>query len=104
MIEVFQGDNFTLEFEMTDGFFPNNGKWFCQIVDNKPEQTPPIELWESISGTNINKITVDLSAGERTPSRDYVPYKWYIRFTLLDANNKQTTVLQEELNIKEIYH
>jgi hypothetical protein len=102
MIEVFQGDDFTLEFEMTDGIFPNDGSYLCAIVNDMPKQTPNFEVFDLIP-SNTNKIKVNLSAKNLTPSKKYAPFKWYIRFTLRDNNLKQTTVLQEELYVKELH-
>lgn len=104
MIEVFQGDNFTLEFENIEGNF-SSGSYFCDIVTDKPKSTesgvPPIEVWDTLPTSN--KIVVDLSAKNLTPSKKYAPFKWFIRLTIKDNKDKQVTVFQEELYVKELF-
>lgn len=105
MIEVFQGDDFTLEFENVEGNF-EAGSFLCKIVTNKPtgdtSGIPPADVWEILTGTT-NKISVNLSTGSRNPSKKYAPYKWFVRLTIKNSDNEQVTVFQEELYIKELY-
>lgn len=105
MIEVFQDDNFTLEFENIEGNF-EAGSYFCGIVTNKPKNDtsgiPPLEVWSILTGTT-NKIVVDLSAKNLTPSKKYAPFKWFVRLTIKNSDDEQVTVFQEELYVKELF-
>ena len=105
MIEVFQGDNFTLEFENTEGNF-EPGSYLCKIVTDKPKENtsglPPVEVWNILTGTT-NKISVDFSAEGLTPSKKYAPFKWFVRLTIKNSDDEQVTVFQEELYVKELF-
>lgn len=100
MIEVFQGDDFDVEILFGEPLKEETGI-FCAVVNNK-DRGATIEPF-SYAEAGSTSFVKTLSAGTLTPSKDFAPYKYYIRVAIKDEEGKQSTVYQEELFVKKTY-
>ena len=101
MIEVFQGDVFDVEVIFEE---PLKEPIYivCDIVDNE-NKGRGFDKFELVKITSTSFIKT-LSAKNLKPSKKFAPYKHYIRIAIKDEyGEKESTVYQEELFVKEIY-
>lgn len=101
MIEVFHGDDFDVEILFGEPL-ENDIQVFCEIVNNKDRGMFFDPFFVVKAGST--SFTRTLSTKELTPSKDFAPYKYYIRVAIKDEEEKQSTVYQEELFVNKTYH
>lgn len=100
MIEVFRNDVFDVE--ILFGEPCDNMYILCSIVDDKYEGDV-LDRFEFLKGGSTSFVKT-LSAKDLTPSKNFAPHKHYIRVAIKELESeKESTIYQEELYVKEIY-